>query len=52
MQTDQLALLVTIAIIVLVSFPVHEFSHALAAYRLGDGTAKVMTPADFRDGSR
>jgi Zn-dependent protease len=39
---DQLALLVTLAIIVLVSFPVHEFSHALAAYRLGDGTAKLF----------
>jgi Zn-dependent protease len=39
---DQLALLITIAIIVLVSFPVHEFSHALAAYRLGDGTAKLF----------
>ena len=23
-------------------FPVHEFSHALAAYRLGDGTAKLF----------
>ncbi len=42
MAQDQLALLVTIAIIVVVSFPVHEFSHALAAYRLGDGTAKLM----------
>jgi Zn-dependent protease len=41
-QQDQLALLITIAIIVLVSFPVHEFSHALAAYRLGDGTAKMF----------
>jgi Zn-dependent protease len=39
---DQLALLITIGIIVLVSFPVHEFSHALAAYRLGDGTAKLF----------
>ncbi len=26
----------------LVGFPVHEFSHALAAYRLGDGTAKLF----------
>jgi Zn-dependent protease len=25
-----------------VAFPIHEFSHALAAYRLGDGTAKLM----------
>src|SRR5439155_709930 len=29
-------------LIFLVSFPVHEFSHALAAYRLGDGTAKMF----------
>ena len=42
MAQDQLALLITIGIIVLVSFPVHEFSHALAAYRLGDGTAKLF----------
>ena len=26
----------------LVGFPVHEVSHALAAYRLGDGTAKLF----------
>jgi Zn-dependent protease len=26
----------------LVGFPVHEFSHALAAYRLGDSTARFM----------
>jgi Zn-dependent protease len=26
----------------LVAFPFHEFSHALAAYRLGDGTAKLL----------
>lgn len=26
----------------LIGFPVHEFSHALAAYRLGDGTAKLF----------
>jgi len=26
----------------LVGFPVHEFSHALAAFRLGDGTAKLF----------
>ena len=25
-----------------VAFPIHEFAHALAAYRLGDGTAKLM----------
>src|SRR5207247_231009 len=33
---------ITIGIILLVSFPVHEFSHALAALRLGDGTAKLF----------
>ena len=25
-----------------VAFPIHEFAHALAAYRLGDGTARLM----------
>jgi Zn-dependent protease len=34
--------LITIALILLVSLPFHEFSHALAAYRLGDSTAKYM----------
>lgn len=32
--------LIAVAIIILVSFPVHEFSHAYAAYRLGDSTAR------------
>lgn len=31
-----------IAVMLLVAFPIHEFSHALAAYRLGDGTARLM----------
>jgi Zn-dependent protease len=35
-------LIIAVAMILLVSFPVHEFSHALAAYRLGDGTAKML----------
>ncbi len=30
------------AIIILVSFPVHEFSHAFAAFRLGDSTARYQ----------
>jgi Zn-dependent protease len=34
--------LAAVAIIILVAFPVHEFSHALAAYRLGDSTAKYQ----------
>jgi Zn-dependent protease len=31
-----------IAVFLLVGFPIHEFSHAYAAYRLGDGTAKMF----------
>jgi len=31
-----------LAVILLGAFPIHEFAHALAAYRLGDGTAKLM----------
>jgi len=38
----QLESLIAAAIILLVSFPVHEFSHAYVAYRLGDGTAKMF----------
>lgn len=34
--------LLAAGIILLVAFPVHEFSHAWAAYRLGDGTAKLF----------
>ncbi len=34
--------LIAVAIILLVSFPIHEFSHALAADRLGDRTARYM----------
>jgi Zn-dependent protease len=37
-----IAAVVVLAIMFLVGFPVHEFSHALAAYRLGDGTAKLF----------
>ena len=36
------AMLVAVAVFLLVGFPVHEFSHALVAYRLGDGTAKMF----------
>ena len=31
---------IVVAIMLLIGFPVHEFAHALAAFRLGDGTAK------------
>ena len=37
-----IARLVAVAIVILVAFPVHEFSHALAAYRLGDSTARYQ----------
>ena len=33
---------IVVAIMLLIGFPVHEFSHALAAYRLGDSTAKHL----------
>jgi Zn-dependent protease len=34
--------LIACAIIVFVGFPFHEFAHALAAFRLGDSTAKLF----------
>jgi Zn-dependent protease len=34
--------IILIGVFLLVAFPVHEFSHALVAYRLGDGTAKLF----------
>ncbi len=34
--------LIAAAIIILVSFPVHEFAHAWMAYRLGDSTARYL----------
>jgi Zn-dependent protease len=34
--------LALIAFFLLLAFPVHEFAHALAAYRLGDSTAKMF----------
>jgi Zn-dependent protease len=37
-----LASIIVVAIMLLVGFPVHEFAHALAAYRLGDSTARLM----------
>jgi len=33
---------IVVAIMLLIGLPVHEFSHALVAYRLGDGTAKMF----------
>jgi Zn-dependent protease len=34
--------IILIGIFLLVAFPIHEFSHAYVAYRLGDGTAKLF----------
>jgi Zn-dependent protease len=44
MVLDQQTLyaLVAVAVMLLVGFPVHEFSHAWAAYRLGDSTARYQ----------
>ena len=42
MSEDFIARVIVVAIMLLVGFPVHEFSHALAAYRLGDSTAKLF----------
>ena len=33
---------IVVGIMLLVGLPVHEFSHALVAFRLGDGTAKMF----------
>ncbi len=40
MSETILPAVIVVAIMLLVGFPVHEFAHALAAYRLGDSTAK------------
>jgi Zn-dependent protease len=34
--------IVAVALVLLIALPFHEFSHALAAYRLGDPTAKYL----------
>ena len=39
---EVLPAVIVVAIMLLVGLPVHEFCHALAAYRLGDGTAKMF----------
>ena len=41
-QQNPIAAIALIAFFLLLSFPVHEFAHALAAYRLGDSTAKLF----------
>jgi Zn-dependent protease len=42
LDEELLAAIIVVAIMLLVGFPVHEFAHALAAYRLGDSTARLM----------
>ena len=41
-QQHPIAAIALIAFFLLLSFPVHEFAHAFAAYRLGDSTAKLF----------
>ncbi|MEA2623519.1 MAG: hypothetical protein QOH61_2429 [Chloroflexota bacterium] len=42
MSEQLLFALMACAIMLLIGFPVHEFSHAYAAYRLGDSTARYQ----------
>jgi Zn-dependent protease len=37
-----LAAILVLAVMLLVAFPIHEFSHALAAVQLGDGTPRLL----------
>lgn len=37
-----IASIVVLAVMLLVAFPIHEFAHALTAYRLGDSTARLF----------
>jgi Zn-dependent protease len=42
LSTDPVLAVVLVAIFLLVAYPVHEFSHAWAAYMQGDATAKQL----------
>jgi Zn-dependent protease len=43
MTTEQLIeRVIVVAVMLLVAFPIHEFAHAFAAYRLGDSTARLF----------
>ncbi len=42
LDTEFIIRLSLIAIILLAALPIHEFAHALTAYRMGDGTAKLF----------
>jgi Zn-dependent protease len=37
-----LSRVIVLAVLLLVAFPIHEFAHAFAAYRLGDSTARLF----------
>jgi Zn-dependent protease len=39
--TDQLINMIYLVPVLLICFPIHEFSHAFVAYKLGDNTAKL-----------
>jgi Zn-dependent protease len=42
LDKDTIYALAAVAIFLIVGFPVHEFAHAFAAYRLGDNTARLF----------
>jgi Zn-dependent protease len=43
MTTEQFVeRVIVVAVMLLVAFPIHEFAHAFAAYRLGDSTARLF----------
>jgi Zn-dependent protease len=42
MDHETILRLIAAAMIILISFPVHEFAHAWMAYRLGDSTARYL----------
>ena len=39
---EAIAAFIVIGVLLLVAFPIHEFAHAYAAWRLGDGTARLF----------
>jgi Zn-dependent protease len=42
MNPDIVPALLAVGVMLIVAFPIHEFSHAFAAHRLGDETARYM----------
>lgn len=39
---DAIAAIIVLGVLILVAFPIHEFAHAFAAYKLGDSTARLF----------